>query len=148
MLSLLCLYSIFCKLQYCKKCNIVLLGISLSESCHFCQSHFCHFRFWKQKNSSIKNIYIYILYRAQNVFFILKMTKMTLTKMTRFYLNLSSILCVLILSFCHFLVFYNFLIFSMKIKIMGTFQHKVRTNYCKKLLFVVSLQKKNLHSAI
>ena len=25
---------------------------------------------------------------------------------------------------------------------MGTFQHKVRTNYCKKLLFVVSLQKK------
>ena len=67
---------------------------------------------------------------------------MTLTKMTRFYLNLSSILCVLILSFCHFLVFYNFLIFSMKIKNMGTFQHKVRTNYCKKLLFVVSLQKK------
>ena len=46
-----------------------------------------------------KYIYIYILYRAQNVFFILKMTKMTLTKMTRFYLNLSSILCVLILSF-------------------------------------------------
>ena len=67
---------------------------------------------------------------------------MTLTKMTRFYLNLSSILCVLILSFCHFLVFYNFLIFSIKIKNMGTFQHKVRTNYCKKLLFVVSLQKK------
>ena len=43
-----------------KKCNIVLLGISLSESCHFCQSHFCHFRFWKYKNSSIKNIYINI----------------------------------------------------------------------------------------
>ncbi len=34
-------------------------------------------------------------------FFILKMTKMTLTKMTRFYLNLSSILCanLVILSF-------------------------------------------------
>ena len=55
------------------------------------------------------------------MFCFLKMTKMTLTKMTRFYLNLSSILCVLILSFCHFLVFYNFLIFSMKIKNMGTF---------------------------
>ena len=26
---------------------------------------------------------------------------------------------------------------------MGTFQHEVRTNYCKKLLFVVSLQKKS-----
>ena len=37
----------------------------------------------------IPNWGIYILYRAQNVFFILKMTKMTLTKMTRFYLNLS-----------------------------------------------------------
>ena len=51
------------------------------------------------------------------------MTKMTLTKMTRFYLNLSSILCanLVILSFCHFLVFYNFLIFSIKIKNMGTF---------------------------
>ena len=26
---------------------------------------------------------------------------------------------------------------------MGTFLHEVRTNYCKKLLFVVSLQKKS-----
>ena len=30
---------------------------------------------------------------------------------------------------------------------MGTFQHEVRTNYCKKLLFVVSLQKKSCISA-
>ena len=38
--------------------------------------------------------------------------------------------------------FCNYLIFSINIKNMGTFLHEVRTNYCKKLLFVVSLQKK------
>ena len=39
---------------------------------------------FENEKSSIKNIYIYILYRGEKVFLLLKMTKMTLTKMTHF----------------------------------------------------------------
>ena len=39
---------------------------------------------FENEKSSIKNIYIYILYRGEKCFCFLKMTKMTLTKMTHF----------------------------------------------------------------
>ena len=45
---------------------------------------FVIFDFENEKKSSIKNIFIYILYRGEKCFCFLKMTKMTLTKMTHF----------------------------------------------------------------
>ena len=83
------LYFVVCALCLCfihiitfrKRTNNPLTLSFLSKS-------FLSFSILKMKKSSIKNIYInifiYILYRGEKCFCFLKMTKMTLTKMTHF----------------------------------------------------------------